>query len=339
MFSKKNYRNKLQNWWILVACLVIASMVLSGCGSAQPTKVYHVGILASSSFAAINDGFKTKMTELGYIENKNIIYTLMSTGSDLTEVQRQAKQLVDDKVDLIFTSGTPNALAAKTATQGTNIPILFAYAQLEGINLVKSAREPGGNMTGVRYPGPEMISRRLGILHQIVPDAKRIWIGYNKTGPNTATALDALRPTAASLGITLVEVPATKMEDLGADLTARAQSADLGLDAIITMPDDFNTSTASFTVINKFAAEHKIPVAGGIAFMADQGALFVNTTDLANVGGLAAPLADKIFKGTQAGTIPVVTPEQTLTINYKAAQMLGLTVPDGLLKMANLVIR
>jgi putative ABC transport system substrate-binding protein len=105
------------------------------------------------------------------------------------------------------------------------------------------------------------------------------------------------------------------------------------------MPDEFNTSSAGFEVLNKFAAEHNIPVAGGIPFMAKQGALFVNTTNLANVGGLAAPLADKILKGTSAGTIMVVTPKQTLTINYKVAQELGVTVPEGLLKQADEVIR
>jgi len=339
MSNQKVSRRDYQKGWAVLAWVIVISILLSGCAGAQQAKVYHVGILSSPSFAAINDGFKAKMTGLGYIENKNIIYTSMTTGFDLAEVQVQAEKLVDDKVDLIFTSGTPNAQAAQTATQGTNIPVVFAYGQLEGTNLVKSVREPGGNITGVRYPGPEMISRRLEILHEIAPMVKRVWIGYSKTGPNTATALEALRPAAASLGITLVEVPATKMEELGADLAARAQAADLGLDAIITMPDDFNTSTASFTVINKFAAEQKIPVAGGIAFMADQGAIFVNTTDLASVGALAAPLAAKILTGTSAGTIPVVTPEQTLTINYKTAQALGLTVPDGLLAQAAKIIR
>jgi putative tryptophan/tyrosine transport system substrate-binding protein len=335
MSSKKNSQNVLA----LFTWVIVISLFLSGCGSASQNKVYHVGILSSASFAAINDGFKAKMTELGYVENQNIIYTFISTGSDLAVVQDQARKLVDDKVDLIFTSGTPNALAAQAATQGTNVPVLFAYGQLEGTKLVKSVREPGGNTTGVRYPGPEMISKRLQLLHEMAPTVKRVWIGYNKNGANTATALAALRPVALSLGITLVEVPATKVEELAADLAAHAQAADLGLDAILTMPDDFNTSAASFTVIAKFATEHKIPVAGGIAFMADQGALFVNTTDLANVGGLAAPLANKILKGGSAGTIPVVSPEQTLTINYKVAQQLGLTVPESLLKQANKIIK
>ncbi|HET9912802.1 MAG TPA: ABC transporter substrate-binding protein [Anaerolineales bacterium] len=332
-------KNNPRKIWSVLTWIIIATLVLSGCGN---SKAYRVGILSSNqAFAAIEAGFKAKMTELGYIENENIVYVIQTTDPGATPEQRQdlLRKLVEDKVDLIFVSGSPDAVAAKVVTQGTDIPVVFAYGQLEGTNLVNSVREPGGNMTGVRYPGAEMISKRLSIMLQIVPDAKRVWIGYNKNGPNTATALEALRPTASSLGVTLVEVPATQMEELTADLAARAQLSDPGIDAIITMPDEFNTSTANFELISKFAAEHKIPLAGGIGFMANQGALFVNSTNLTNVGALAAPVADKILKGAPAGTLPVITPEQTLVINYSMAQQLGLNLSESLLKMADEVIR
>lgn len=337
--STNTSQKKSQVISALLTFVIIATLILSGCGN---NKTYRVGILSTNqAFAAIEAGFKAKMTELGYVENENITYVVQSAEPGLTPEQRQdlVKKLVEDKVDLIFVSGSPDAVAAKIATQGTDIPVVFAYGQLEGTNLVNSVREPGGNMTGVRYPGSEMISKRLAVMLEIAPDVKRVWIGYNTKGPNTATALEALRPAAESMGVTLVEVPATQMEELTADLAARAQLSDLGMDAIITMPDEFNTSAANYELISKFAAEHKVPLAGGIGFMAKQGALFVNTTDLTNVGELAAPLADKILKGTAAGTIPVVTPEQTLVINYNVAQQLGLNLSEGLLKMADEVIR
>jgi putative ABC transport system substrate-binding protein len=313
------------------------SLLLSGCG-AKP-KVYRVGILTSNpSFAAIGDGFRAKMTQLGYIENQNITYIVQNPSADMADKQRLAKQLVDDKVDLIFTFPALETVAARAATQGTNTPVVFAYAQVEGTDLVKSVREPGGNLTGVRYPGPELVSRRLEILHEIAPQVKRIWIGYDKNNANIPPALEALRPTASSLGMTLVEVPATTLEELEADLAARAKSADLGLDAILTMPDSLNTSSAGTAMLSKFAAEHQVPMAGGLASQV-QGALFVNGTNFTNVGELAAPLADKILKGTPAGTIPVVTPEQELYFNLKVAQGVGLTVPEGLLKQAKEIVR
>jgi putative ABC transport system substrate-binding protein len=340
MSSKKVTRTV----WGVFTWVMIAILLLSGCAGIQPQKpkVYHVGMLSTNTaFTAIENGFKAKMTALGYIENQNLIYNIQTAKPSITLEDRiaLAKKLVEDKVDLIYVSGSPDAVAAKAATEGTNIPVVFAYGQLEGTTLVKSVSQPGGNLTGVRYPGPEMITRRLKILLQIAPQAKRIWVGYDKNGPNDAPALDALRPAAESLGVTLVEVPATKMDDLAADLAKRAQATDLGIDAILTMPDTLSTGADNFAITNKFAKEHNIPVAGGIGFQAKAGALFINTTDMANVGALAASIADKVLKGTPPGTIPVVTPEQNLTINYKVAQQLGLTVPEGLLNLANEIIR
>ena len=310
------------------------SLLLSGCG-AKPPKVYRVGILGGGSMVVISDGFKAGMTELGYIEGENITYDAPDAGADLAEGQSVAEKFVADKVDLIFTSGSsPSALEAKAATQGTDIPVVFTYAGLEGTNLVNTVREPGGNITGVRFPGPEQISKRLEILLELAPQVERVWVGYDKNSINTAPTLDALRPVALSLGVTLVEVPADTLEELEADLAARAQAADLGLDAIILMPDGFSHSPDGFAMMSAFAAEHKVPLGGTFLYTVQQGAVFGNAVDLIQVGELAAPLADKIFKGTPAGSIPVVTPEQTLYINYKVAQELGLTVPEGLLRQA-----
>ena len=114
--NKRNLKTRTQKSWILLVGLVTISLLLSACGNAQTPKVYHVGLFTSTSFAAINDGFKAKMTELGYIENKNIVYSVIDTGSDLAELQVQVKKMVTDKVDLIFTSGSPQAVAAKAAT-------------------------------------------------------------------------------------------------------------------------------------------------------------------------------------------------------------------------------
>jgi len=317
------------------------SLLLSGCGASKP-KVYRVGILhVSGSFVVIADGFKAQMTKLGYVEGKNIVYDYLEVPQTATtaEAQLLAKKFVDAKVDLIFAFPTPPTVAAHAATQGTKIPVVFAMSSLEGLNLIKSVREPGGNMTGVRYPGPEMISKRLEILVEAAPRVKRVWLGYDKNHANTAPALEVLRPAAASLGVTLVEVPAATLKELEADLAARAKSADLGLDAIVTMNDGFNQGPEGYALLSKFAKEHKVPLCAGVLSTVQQGAVCGNSPDLVGVGKLAAPLADKILKGTPAGTIPVITPEQELYINYKVAQELGLTVPEGLLKQAATIVR
>jgi putative tryptophan/tyrosine transport system substrate-binding protein len=335
----QNKKNSQKLWTMFVYFIVIAALI-SGCGAQKP-KVYRVGMISyGSAFTAIGDGIKEKMTELGYIEGQNIVYETRIAGdtADEAEELRLAKELVDAKVDVIVAYPSPSVVGAIEAAKGTDIPVIFVYYPIEGNPLIKSVREPGGNLTGVRYPGPELMTRRMELLHTIAPQAKRVWIGYNTTGPNTAVALDTLRPLAAQTGITLVEVPATKMEELATDLAARAASDDIGIDAIFAMPDSFNTSTAGFAVLSKFATEHNLPLVGSLANMVDS-ALFVNTVDNKSLGELAAPVIDKVLHGTQAGTLPVITPDQTLIINYKVSQQLGLTVPESLLKQASKIIR
>jgi putative ABC transport system substrate-binding protein len=341
MLNHNQFRNRTRMGWTLLVGIVVISLLLSGCGTAKP-KVYRVGVLhVSGSFVVIADGFKAQMTKLGYVEGKNIVYDYLEVPQTATpaEAQLVAKKFVDAKVDLIFAFPTPPTVAAYAATQGTKIPVVFAMSSLEGLNLIKSVREPGGNMTGVRYPGPEMISKRLEILVEMSPRVKRVWLGYDKNHANTAPALEVLRPAAASLGVTLVEAPAAALKELEADLATRAKSADLGLDAIVTMNDGFNQGPEGYALLSKFAKEHKVPLCAGVFSTVQQGAVCGNSPDLVGVGELAAPLADKILKGTPAGTIPVVTPEQELYINYKVAQELGLTVPESLLRQAKEIVR
>jgi putative ABC transport system substrate-binding protein len=332
-------QSKIGNWQAILVLVVVVGLLVSGCGADKP-KVYRVGILSGAEpFASIADGFKVKMTELGYVEGKNIVYDVQDAKGDRAEEQRIAQKFVDDKVDLIFAFPTEPAVAAKAATQGTDIPVIFALAGLEGSNLVESVRQPGGNITGVRFPGPEQTSKRLEILHELVPGAKRVWITYDPNYPNNPPALEALRPLATSLDMTLVEVPVASVADIQADLQARAASSDIGMDAILIMPEVLSQTPDTYGVILKFANEHEVPIAGAMPYTADLGAVFSYTGDNIEMGELAASLADKTFRGTPAGEIPVVTPENRLRLNYKATQELGLTVPEGLLNQATEIIR
>jgi putative ABC transport system substrate-binding protein len=141
------------------------------------------------------------------------------------------------------------------------------------------------------------------------------------------------------LGITLVEDPLVNVEDIQTNLQARATADDIGLDAILLLPDDMSQSPTGWPLISQFAAEHNVPIGGAATFTADTGALFSYVVNFTEVGELSASPADKILKGTPAGTIPVVTPVEYLRINYKRAQELGLTVPNSLLDLASEIIR
>ncbi|MBN2393471.1 MAG: ABC transporter substrate-binding protein [Anaerolineae bacterium] len=339
MLGNISFQDRTRKWWMVLVAVVAVVTILSGCTTPQP-KVYRVGILSGTEdFLPIADGLRTKMAELGYVEGENIIYDVQSANADPAAERAMAEKLVNDKVDVIVSLATESSVIAKEVTQGTDIPVVFVFAGLEGADLVASVREPGGNITGVRYPGPEQITRRLEILLEISPNVRRVWIGYDKNYPNAVPTLAVLRPLAVAKGIELVEAPCATIEEMAADLAARAQSTDLGVDAIILMPDSFNHTPAGLEVISKFAAEQKVPLGGSFLYTVQLGAVFGNANDFVKMGELAAPLVDKVLKGTPAGTIPVVTPEQDLWINYKVAQELGLTIPEGLLRQAAEIIR
>ncbi|NJN66328.1 MAG: hypothetical protein HC884_06245 [Chloroflexaceae bacterium] len=334
-------RPRPRPWWRFLAWvwLALVPLLANGCGAEQP-RVYRVGIFAGTgAFGEITDGFKAGMAELGYIEGQHIVYDFQEVTDDPDQDRRRLQHFVDTQVDVIFVSPSGPTLSAREVTEGTNVPVVFAYAGIEGNNLVQSVREPGGNITGVRFPGPEQISKRLEILLELAPQVRRIWVGYDLNNPNTPPTIAALRQFAASQQVTLVETPATTVQELQADLAARATQEDLGIDAMILMPDGLNHSTEGWEMIRTFAAQHRIPLGGSFLYTVEQGAVFGNASSFFDVGKQAAPLVAKILQGTPAGTIPVVTPLQELWINYRVAEELGLTVPEGLLKTADEIIR
>lgn len=339
MGTKRHETRRIENRWLLFTCATLVALSLCGCKAREPG-MSRVGMLCGADFfLPVIDGFKARMTELGFKEGENIAYELRTYNADPAAEREAAEKFVREKVDLILAVPTEAAVAAQMAIRGSEIPLVFAYAGIEGADLVDSVRRPGRNTTGLRFPGPELISRRLELILQFVPGVKRVWIGYDKNYPNTRPTLDTLRPLASAKGVTLVEVPAAEIEDLKTDLAHRANQPDPGLDAIILMPDTFNHSPEGWGAIRAFAKQKGIPVCGSFLYTVEQGAIFGNANDLFMVGKLTAPLASKILGGMPAGEIPVVTPNQQLLINYRAARKMGLKVPDSLLRMATQIIR
>lgn len=327
---------------LLVILIIVTCVFLGGCAEKkqQEKKVYRVGILSGfDTLAVINDSFKAGMTELGYTEGKNIDYDIQKTNFEPDKEQQILKKFVDDKVDLIFTFPTEVSLKAKAATQGTGVPVVFSYSSIEGNDLVDSVRQPGGNITGVREPGTDIFVKRLEILHELMPEARRVYINYNPDVPFILPAIDLLRKASTSMNITLVENAATTAEEIKSDLQARAALDDIGIDAILIMAEPTSVSPPALEAMINFATEHEIPIGGLGIYTIRESIIFGYEITIYDMGKLAAVLADKVLKGTPASTIPVLTPEAKLLINYKLAQELGLNVSEGLLNRANEIIR
>lgn len=338
----KKYRqsdHRIRVGRLAMGTLLVLVLLLSGCNS-KPPKVYRVGILSGMSFAAeVTTGFKDAMAELGYIEGDNIVYDLQETEFDMAVYQTILNKFIADKVDLILAFPTEATLEAKIAAQDSGIPVLFSYVTIEGMDVVDSVREPGGNITGVRYPAPDIALKRFEIMRAIAPGAKRFWIPYQRGYPNVADQVDALRAVIANEDITLIEFPADTPAEIETELRAREQQEDIGIDAMLFLSEPLAVTPEFFTVFAKFAYEHQIPIGGPPLQVGDYATLFGVVSSPYESGRLAAPIADKIFNGIAAGTIPVVSPEHFIQINYKAVLSMGLTVPESLLAQADEIIR
>jgi putative tryptophan/tyrosine transport system substrate-binding protein len=325
-----------------IAILIIGLIVVvsfSGCVSEQKPKVYHVGILSGLNlFSSIADSFKAELTRLGYVENQTIFYDFQRTNYEPEREKQILDTFVNDKVDLIFGFNTEVALEAKEATKGTGIPLVFANTFTEGNTLIENISHPGGNITGVRYPSIDVAVKRLEILHELVPQAQRIWLPYQQDYPAIPSELEILTPAAAALNLTIIEFSSKNLTHLQTELEQRSHSGDIGFDAVLLIPESLSTTKAAFQTIANFTRDQKIPVGGSRIVTDDYGTLFAVTVNNTEIGIQAAHLADKVFRGIPAGTIPVVSPETHIVINIKVAQELGINVSEGLLVRADEVI-
>ncbi len=339
MVDRPGFRFQLRPMLLIAA----AASLLFGCAP-QPKDKFTVGILATNTFLAAVDGFKAGLEEQGYAEGKNVsydTYVLVSTTKEAEDaaIRETLGKYIKAGVSLVFVMGTPMTITARDLTRDTGIPVVFANALVETNDVIKSVQEPGGNVTGVRFPGADLAVKRLELLMRIAPAVKRVWVTFDPKNPSAAAAIAALRPAARNAGVTLVEAPIAGVADIKADLKAREAASDPGFDAVLIMPEGFSQSPEGFGAIAKFADKHGIPVAGSAAFEADRGAVLTLIPDDREIGMLAARLAAKIFKGAPAGSIPVVSPESRLRLNYARARKLGLRIDEGLMKMADEIIR
>jgi putative tryptophan/tyrosine transport system substrate-binding protein len=327
----------------LLAVVVLALFVWHRHGTADKdktatSKVYKVGVLDGLDvfFGGSVAGFNQKMTKLGYVEGKNITYDVQKPES-LTGNQAILQKFVQDKVDLIVAFPTEPSLEAKAAVKGTTIPIISLNASTEGTGLIDSIKHPGHNLTGVRFPGPEDSVKRLEVLHQLAPTATHVLVPYLKDYPNVPAQLAAMQTAAKTLGQTLTPVPLAPADV--AAYVAGLSATHPGFDAIVGAAEPFTVTPALNGTLYAYAAQHKLPILGGALMTDDTGPIAFVAPSSPEVGASGASLADKIFKGKQAGALPVLTPTSYLQINLKVAERLGITPDAGLLSTATKVVK
>jgi len=296
----------------------------------------RVGVLAPSTAEReelVLKPFFVQMRELGWVEGKTVDYDRVYADDQQQRLSQLALEMVTRRPDLIYAPPTPAAVAAKQATD--TIPIVFgAVWDPVGSGLVRSLSRPATNVTGVCVFAESLGPKRLELLREILPHAKRLgWLG-DSTDPTTQADRQTLQPFAASFGITIVEAEAANPAT--ADTAIERLLADR-VDVIYT-----GTSPLLYNLRNRLierANQKRIPVIAYRAQFAEAGALFSYGASLPDQIRRSAFHVDKILKGASPQDLPV---EQAtvfeLVLNMKAAQALGIPVPRSMALRADRVI-
>jgi putative ABC transport system substrate-binding protein len=333
MSNKKNFLRVSRMGWTLLSLITVTALLLGGCGSPAEPKSYTIGVInLTPNLEDTLTGFKQGMTDLGYVEGKNVTYIYSGPAGGIDKLDGIAQDLVNAKVDLIFSISTPATQAAKKATAGNNIPVVFGIlTDPVGAGVVASLAQPGGNVTGVTF-GPQE-SRRLEWLTKIDPAAKRVYIIYNPDDSSAKLAFKTANATAATLGLEIVPQEARNSDEIAAALANLPDD----IDAIYLLPDSLvGAKQADILVV---ANARHLPVSVANVDLVKDGPLYSYAMKQGPTGQQAARLADQILKGTKPADLPVETTEFFLAINLKTAQAIGLTIPDNILSQADTIYR
>jgi putative ABC transport system substrate-binding protein len=320
----------------LVPALVLASIAAPLAVNAQkPEKLWRIGVLERTSMtanAANLDGFRQGLRELGYVEGKSFVIEYRSADGRDERFPGLAAELVQLKVDLILTRGTPAALAAKKATQ--TIPVVMTgTGDPVGQNLVASLPRPGGNVTGLSAVVTEIYAKRVELLRELVPGAGRIAALFNMSNPAIPPQWREVERAARALAIEPQLLDVRKREDLGpafdAAIRQRADAVVVGLDTL--------TQTNQQLIVD-LAAKHRLPAI--YASMEFAGGLAIYGVNYPDHYRRAASFVDRIFKGAKPADLPVEQPTKfELVINTRTAKAVGLTIPSSLLLRADQLIQ
>ena len=301
----------------------------------QPT-VPVLGFLNGGSAeaqAALATAFWQGLSQTGYIENQNIKIEHRWAESQYDRLPAMAGDLVRRKVTVIAATGTPAALAAKAAT--TVVPIVFETAgDPLKLGLVSTLNRPGHNITGVTQLSSELVSKRLGLLHDMIPAATIIGLLLNPHDPRTEAQASDMRTAARALGLQVHLVNASTEGEID---SAFAKSAQQRAGALIVGPSEFFTKRSEQIVA--LAARHALPTIYQYRLYAVAGGLATYGTSLTDSYRQAGIYTGRVLKGEKPTDMPVWQPTKfELVLNLRTAKALGLTIPPGVLAIADEVI-
>jgi putative ABC transport system substrate-binding protein len=303
---------------------------------AQQRATPMVGFLRSDSpepSADVVAAFRQGLGQAGYVEGRNVAIELAFAEYRSERLANLAADLAR-RANVIFAAGTQEALAAKAAT--ATIPVVFmGSSDPVAIGLVASLNRPGGNVTGVTAIGHLLGSKRLGLIHDILPNARKVGVLVSRPDPSTDSEVAELKAAASALGLETVIFYASRTSDIEAALSTFSQervSAFINGGGPLLGGSVFRQTAAS-------ALEHRLAMIGANREAAEYGALLGYGASILDAARQAAVYLGRILKGEKPADLPVQQATKIdFVINLKTAKVLGLDIPPMVAALATEVI-
>jgi len=303
----------------------------------QPTTPL-IGYLSARSpddSAYLVAAFRRGLGESGFVEGKNLTIEYRWARGQYDRLPALATELVRRPIAiLVSTGGEPAALAAKSVT--STIPIVFTIGgDPIKLGLVASYNRPGGNATGINILTNTLEAKRLGLLHELVPQATTIGFLLNSNNPPAERQLQDAQEAVRTLGLRLDVMRASTDREIDAAFKAVVQRRILALS--MAAGPFFDTRREKLVTL---AARHAVPTMYHFREYAVAGGLVSYGIDLPDAYRQAGVYAARILKGAKPSDLPVMQPTKfELVINLKTAKALGIKFPQSVLVQAGEVIQ
>ena len=308
-----------------------------GCGGdakdgkkAEKVNVGIVQLVEHEALDAANKGFVEGLASKGYKEGQNITFDKQNAQADQSNLQNIAHRFVNNKVDLICAIATPAAQTVANVT--SDIPIVAtAVTDYKMAKLVKDNEKPGTNVTGTTDMNP--VADQLDLLVKLVPNAKTIGAIYCSSEVNSQLQVEILKKAAAAKGITVKEATVSTVNDI-----QQAAHSLVGSVQAIYVPTDNVLASAMPTLIS-VTDEAKLPVICGEGGLVRAGGLATLGVDYYKLGFQTGEMAADILSGKAKPAEMAIQAQKEFkpVINMKSAAKIGLTIPEELLKDAEVI--
>jgi putative ABC transport system substrate-binding protein len=299
---------------------------------AQSGRVYRIATLGNEE-TPLWEGLRQGLRELGYVEGRDLRTEWRWSGSDPDRLPALARELVALEPDVLVTSGTQAALAAAAATR--SIPIVMALSQHpEELGLVKSLARPGGNVTGLTTHSPPLTAKRLELLREVAPGARRIAALYSPDSESQRRQHADLIELAVALALTVRAVELHRVADLARDLDRIVGQE---VDALLVTGNPI-TFRGRRTIAD-FALKHRMASMFEERLFVEAGGLMSYGPSFRDLFYRAAGYVHRILRGARPADLPVERPlRYELVVNRATASRLGLSLaPSTLLRVDSLV--